>query len=529
MKDGSPQYKDVPLKIVGSNVFGRYKKQSSERTYNMMISDGWLVPFPGFKNILTINSNGQGRGIFASTKQNCWYAVIDNFAYKVLPNFTYQVLGKLKTFSGDVFISENNASEILFSDSQYLYSYKSSDNTFHTSKNTSLGSPGNNEFAIDFTPGYLTFQNTRFITTRHDDSSNNQWELSDSNNGRSWSTSGSTTAPQKIAAIQTKPDKSVGVIRMPGRGNLLLVLGQTVAEPWTDVGAQLFPYQRSQSTNLDYGLINPATLDANEDYAAFIGINEKSGPAIMYTNGGGIQRISTDGIDFELSRLRYPNLCYGYMMRQYGHVLYIATWFKDNISFIYDFNEQKFFSLTDENLFAYPIKKVAYLNGVYLGISSKDGNLYNVSTDYDYYDYGRGQKNIPRVRITNSISMPDQSRFITGYSGFTIQQGQFDYDYRNTLFDLATQDYQSLTTQNDIIIGGGYNYANNVPKITLSLSKDGGVNFGSEFKINMRPRGKRANRLLWWRLGAANDLVHQFKFYGVGSFVANDGITGIRQ
>ena len=162
------------------------------------------------------------------------------------------------------------------------------------------------------------------------------------------------------------------------------------------------------------------------------------------------------------------------------------------------------------------------------------------------YDYGNGAVNeIPRIRITPPIQLPDQSRFVAGYAGFTIEQGQFSYDYRDTRFILGTQANGPITTQGGApalninpppqlygssqYIGGGHNFRVNVPRIDLSISKDGGVNFGSAVSISMRPQGKRQNRLMWWRLGAANDLTVKIFMTGQGRFVARDGIVSIYQ
>ncbi len=517
-KDGSARYTDLPLLISGSTKFGRYDKMSSEETFNMILSDSWLVPFAGYKNVVTINPTGEGRGIYSSSKLKLLFAVIDNAVYKFDNSLTKTAIGNMQTFIGDVFISENNAGQILFSDSARLYIYVSATNTFLTS---------GIDFTLDFVPGYVTFQNGRFISPASNVSDGNfQWRLSAPNVGTSW-----PNDAQHRGSLQTKPDKTVATIRFPGRGNLLLVFGSTVAEQWSDVGAQLFPYQRSQSTNIDYGCINPATIAESENIVCWIAANEKSGPVIMYTNGGEVKHISTDGIDFKLATLTNPTNCYGFMFRQDGHLFYVVTWPTDRLSYAYDFNTSQFFTLCDENMDAFIVKRVAFFNNNYYFVSIKDGNLYELSSQFVDYDYGNDKVfEIPRIRITPSIQLPDQSRFIAGYSGFTIEQGQFDFPDMDTRFQLGTEDSSLISTQDhNLILGGGENRRNNVPRVDMCLSKDGGVNFGSNAGIEMNSLGRRANRLMWWRLGSANDLVHQFRFHGFGRFVANNGITGVHQ
>ncbi len=520
-KDGAKRYQDMPLEIAGSTKFGEYPKIDAEITYNMFLSDAWLVPFSGYKNVVSINATGQGRGIYSSTKQQALFAVIDNNVYKFDNFLTSSVVGNLTTFIGDVFISENNAAQVLFSDSVNLYLYDSKTNAFSTSNVT----PG---FVIDFTPGYVTFQNGRFISPVNllDGSANDMWALSDPNNGISW-----PNDAQHRGALQTKADETVACIRFPGAGNLLLVYGRTVAEQWTDVGAQLFPYQRSQSTNIDYGCINPATIAENENIVCWIAANEQSGPAIMYSDGKDVKRISTDGIDFKLPTLTKPTNCYGFMFRLDGHLFYIVTWPTDNLSLMYDFNTGKFYSLCDENLDFFIVKRIAFFNNSYYFVSIIDGNLYQLGSQFETFDYGNNKEfPIPRIRITPPLRMPDQSRFVIGYSGFTIEQGQFDFNGLDTTFALGTQDQSYISEQNQqLIIGGGQNQANKVPRVDLSISKDGAMTYGNDVSINMRPLAKRTNRLMWWRLGAANDLTHQFRFYGFKRFLASSGICGVYQ
>lgn len=514
-KDSAERYQDIPLKMVGGTHFGRYSKISQEQTYNLIRSDGFMTPFAGYKNRITIDPIGKGRAIFSSTKNKKMFAVINSKVYVITPSLNYfSANGNLATTAGtDCFIEENNNGDVLFSDYEYLYVYSYSTNVL--TQLTSTKSIINN-------PGRITFQNGRFIVP---DVSTNLWYISGVNNTIFQATS------QFQGALQTKPDTCQASIRFPGKGNLILIMGNTVTEQWQDVGAQLFPYQRTQYSNIDYGCVNPASIAENENIVCWVAGNEKSGAFILFTDGGDIKRISNDGIDYKLANLKNPSNVYGYLFRQDGHLIYVATWPDDNISYAYDFNNSEFYTLSSEQMGAYIAKNVCYFNGNYYFISILDGNIYQMSSNFYTYDYGDGKIfEVPRIRIPPTIRMPDQSRFVTGYMGFTIEQGQFDYDYRDTRSILSSEKNNPIVTEgNKKYIGNGYNFRNNVPRVDLSLSKDGGVNFGNVVSLNMRPQGKRKNRLMWWRLGAANDLTAQFRFYGFNRFVLTDGIAGCYQ
>jgi hypothetical protein len=139
---------------------------------------------------------------------------------------------------------------------------------------------------------------------------------------------------------------------------------------------------------------------------------------------------------------------------------------------------------------------VAFFNNQYYFVSINDGNLYELSSEFTDYDYGNDRVfEIPRIRICKNIRLPDQSRFIVGYTGFTVESGV------------------SSTTQ----------------RIDLTVSRDGGVNYGSTFSKTLGTTGKRINKLMWYGLGSANDYVEQYRFYGFKRFIATNGLTGIYQ
>lgn len=486
---GSPKYTDLPLQIAGSTKFGRYPKISIEESFNIIVSDGWIVPFAGFKNVATISAHGIGRGIYSSSKLNKMFAVINDGIYVFDSGLSYQRVFTMPTSVGDVFISENNnvtnGGEVAFSDSHNLYIYKNNTNSVTPLfGGTAMGQLG-------FVPGYLTYQNGRFICP---DLLGNQWRLSDINQSSDYANW--PTDAQHVGAIQTKPDTSVACIRMPGQGNMLLVFGSNVAEKWYDIGAAQFPYQRSQSDNFDYGCLNPATIGESENIVCWLGVNEKSGPTIMMTNGGQVKQISTDGIDFKLSTLTNPANSYGFMFKQDGHLFYVITFIADQLTYAYDFNTEAFYTLTDETLGNFHATRVAFFNDQYYFVSIEDGNLYQLGTQFTNYDYGNGRVfEIPRIRILPQIKQDDQSYFLAGYTGFTIEQG--------------------ITSRTQ--------------RVDLSLSKDGGYSFGSTQSITLNPLGKRQNRLMYWNLGISNTLVQQFRFYGLDRFVATNGITGVFQ
>ncbi len=306
----------IDLEIVGSTKFGRYSKISIEQTFNMIISDGWLVDYAGHQKVGMISSSGRGRGIYSSDRFNHMIAVVDNRVVKVSPNLSIVRIGTLETSNGEVYIDENNANQIAICDQSNIYIYNFVTGAF-------------DKVTTSFIPGYIEFQDGYFIAPA---SGTSQWRLSAPNDGFNWPEGASN-----VGLLQTKPDEVQAVVRFPGKGNLVLVFGRTVTEFWYDTGINLFPYQKNTYNNIDYGCINAATIATSENKVIWVGINEKSGPSVMFTDGNAVKQISDDGINFRLANLDHPEDCFAFCFKQDGHPFYQVTWPRDGLTLLIDF------------------------------------------------------------------------------------------------------------------------------------------------------------------------------------------------
>jgi hypothetical protein len=457
-----------PLGLVGSTVFGRYPKISLEQTMNMIISDGFLVPYAGYEKTSELSDNGEGRGIFTSTITNLLYVVSDNNFYSIDVDNNPTKIGVLDTFTGDVYIDENKGGQIAICDLKNIYIYNYIANTFI-------------KITVDFVPGWIVYHNTYFISV---DLITGTWRLSAQSDGTTW--------PEiSVAPFQLAADNALAVVPLPGKGNFVNVMGNIITASWFNTGAQLFPYQENTYNNIDYGVLSVATLAWNETVAVWLAKNKKTGPVIMMTQGGDPVTLSNDGINFKLAELQFPESSYGFFFKQDGHLLYQITFVKDNFSYVYDFNTQKFFNVSDHNMNFHIAKRVAYFNNNYYFVSFLDGDIYKMSTQITNYDGNP----IPRIRVCRHFRMPDASFFFVNNLNFTLEQGQSSFPQR----------------------------------IDLSVSKDGGFSFGNTVSKNLNALAKGQNRLIFWRQGRANDFIPQFRFWGEGRFVVGDGEISVYQ
>lgn len=641
----------LPVNIVGSSVFGIYDKMDSQKTYNMTISDGWLVPYPAYKigiQSKDFDNASHGRGLYESVKLNRIIEIFNDNVY--LTTLTYDHLGqKVKTFqnskigqlqtnSGVVYISENNKPQILISDGQTLYVYDpslsvgsfpfiiSTNNTLtfnidlsfangepiiitggslpsplvsgttyyviaQDSKNIQLAATQEDAGAgthipftaasqtgsaivesnfinvnLSFTPGYITFHDTYFICaasqdTFYEPAANNTWRLSGQNNGLVWQ-----SIAQTVGLLETKPDNTKAVVRVPSKGNMILVMGETVTEYWFDTGTQLFPYQRTNQGSIDYGCLNPATVASMDEIVIWLARNEKSGPIIMYTTGGELQKVTTDGIDFQFSQLNNPEDAQAFIYRKNGHLFYHINFYTDNISYVVDLTANKIYNACDQNLNYYSMGQVVWFENQYFSITKDNGNLFIFDTVFDTYQTVDAANNIveseiPRIRVCDNFRLPSQDYFIFNDIGFTIETGATDYQFQNRgniyletqdgnllitedtgEIMLVTQDDKYIEFQNGNLMiseqseeGFSYLIAEQddivpiTPRVDMSVSYDGGASFSADYPYVLNPIGKRRNKLQWWQGGLGNDVVVQFKFWGIGRFVAMNGIANIRQ
>jgi hypothetical protein len=468
MMDQGFTAKNYPLTMVTSCKFGRVPKISAEKTFNMFISDGWLVSFAGYKKVADIVDKGEGRGLFASTRANRMFEVSNNEFYDIDESLTVRKRGILETSSGDVTMAENLANEIVICDQKDLYIFNYSTNVFV-------------KVSLDFTPAYVEFQNGYFIAP---DADRAEWRLSALNNGLSW-----PAAAQNVGEFQTKADKVRATIPVPGKSNQLFVMGNIVTESWTDVGFILFPYQKSSAFNIDYGCLNQDTIAKGDNFVIWLGVNEKSGPVILISEGGAAIQISSDGINLEFQQLTKPSDSYGALVKQDGHIFYILTFPTDNKTYVYDITTKQFYFLTDENQDHFIAKKIVFFNEKYYFISFIDGNLYELSSDINTYDGAL----IPRIVVTPTFRLPASESFIADYLSFTMEQGENP----------------------------------DMERIDMSLSKDGGVSFGNIVGIWQMEQGKRANEIKVWEMGYANEITFQFRFWGNGRTILYNGILGV--
>jgi len=539
----TPNSQQAPIQIAGSSTFGRYQKIGSGLTYNMFLSEGWLINFAGYKKFIELNSFVSScRGLFKSVRGNFMLAVAGSLVYRIESSYSVtQLSGSLETSSGEVFMDENLNGQICIVDglNAYIYNY-----TTFSAVTKQTGGP----LGTSLVPNYVSFHNTFFLLGN----------ASSTSNGARWYVykyaTATTITEQTDLALSTKPDSAIAVRRLPGQANNVLVFGKTVCEIWTAVGG-LQNYRRNSSVNIDYGCISVSTISSSDQYTAWLAVNEDNKPAIMVFSGEGIQRISTDGIDYLLSSIQEPEKSTALFFRQDGHLFYQLTFYgtKDEITIVYDFNTQRFFNLSDYNSDYHPARDMVYFNNRLFFASLKNGCIYETSTDITVYNENLISNSnawdsalihvIPRTRICESIRRPDSSRFIANSFVFTMAQGDdpnvtglsLNYSFEDTMITeldvkMITENGQEMITEDSLPNTGTIGNPMNLtyqPRIDMSISKDSGITWSNYVSRGLNPVGQRQNIITYNNLGRSNDLTIKLRFWGLSSFVVTDGIVEV--
>jgi len=528
----TPGASQIPVRIVGSSIFGRHPIISDERTWNMFISDDWLINFAGYEEAVEILGNGiEGRGLFHSSRGNFLLAVLGSNIYRIDANLGFAFLFSIATTTGEVFMDENLSSQIAIVDGSttaYIYNY--------TTETTGVIDFVYTGGGTVFTPNYVTYQNTYFIFGNGDNTtSGSQWFVYRSGFNPTTLANPLQLVWVQTLTLQTKPDFAKACIRIPSHGNNLLVLGSTVAEIWTSV-AGLQIYQRQSSINIDYGVASVSTIAASDDMIAWLGINEKSSPAIMVMKGGKAERLSTDGIDFLLSGVQHPETSTAMFYRQDGHVFYILTFYNqlDNFSIMYDFTTAKFFDITDWDFSYHPARQMAYFNNDIYFASLKQGSLMRISTNLTSISTDiQNNYEIPRIRKCDTYRLPGSDRFIVNQFSFTIENGveqNVDYQFECDGYILGEVSSQIMYSEDDLplLIEGGSCQIYR-PRIDVTFSKNGGETYSNAVPYFMHATGHYKNQPRFNKLGEANQFTIQMRFWGFGSVVVANGMLEVYQ
>jgi len=540
----------VPIQVVGSSTFGRYNKISGRKVYNMFESDGWMVPYCGWKKIVELLSTSgseviQGRGFFRSIRGNIAVAVINSTVWKLDPNAGALFIGNLATSSGPVFMDENLNAQIGIVDQLALYIFNRDTNGLTRQASVTDGGT----VPDDLTPNYIRFHNNYFLIGNNNTTANGaRWyafSYLDANNV--------SVANGGQLALETKADFARAIIPLPGRGNNVLVMGTAVTEVQNNAplvsNDQVLLYQRVSSINIYYGVLSVSTIAWSETFVIWLAVNEKAKPVIMLFDGQGARPISTDGINHQLSALVHPERSIGFIYEEDGHTFYQITFYspEDNLSLFWDFNLEKFYHTSDNELNYHPARQVVYIGNQNYFISLNNGAIYEMSTMLTTYDENivrPGNSNydeslnhvIPRQIVCDNFMLPGGPDIFRAkrlylpmeqgedarFSKLKALQSFFSPIITEEGENIITEQGEQVIAENSNGLNLGYE-----PGIDFSYSRDGAATWTREVRSILNFSAIRQNITRWIIRDRCNSFTAKFKFWTKSRIVVHNAFLMI--
>lgn len=407
-----------------------------------------LYGTPGLTRV-SVPANGEVRGMV--NVSDFAYAVIGSAVYKVdlAGAFTAQT-GNLLTATGKVW-TENNGAQVMITDGTYGYILTGGT----VSRITDADFP---------TPSSLTYQDGYFIVTKKD---SGQFFLSALYDGTSWDA-------LDFATAEADPDNLVSVISCRKE---IWLLGARSYEVWYNSGAT-FPFDRVQGSQNQVGCGAAASAASGFGFLAWMD-NTRS---IRASKGGyEAERISTDQIDYQLSKYNVVSDSIGFFYAQEGHIFYQLTFPSEGKTWVFDFSTG-FWHTRASGLYDGRSRAncCAMVSGVPMVGDYANGRIYR----YDLDKFTDDGETIRAIRRAQAIHKDRKNIF----------HGQLEIEFEAGV-GLAV---------NDADLGTGTD-----PQAMLRWSDDGGHTWSNEHWKKIGKIGEYRNRARWFGLGCAHDRIYE--------------------
>lgn len=444
-----------PVALFGLGNFGKsYNVDSQKRTnlYAEIQKDGekgnlTLYPTPGLTTFVNFGAN-PSRG--AWKKDDVLYIVNRSTLWKVTNDGTTTNIGTLATSAGRVDMTDNGT-QIIMVDGPNGYIYNTSTLAF-----TQITDP-------DFPGGdTVTFLDGYFIVSKPN---TGQFYISALYDGLTW-------AALDFATAESNPDNLIRVIADNGQ---LWLFGSDTSEPWSDSGAQDFPFARVGAAAIEWGLAARWSLCKFMDSIIFLRKNRLGAVQVCTLSGYTAVPVSTPEIDYILAQYSSVSNATGFAYMVSGHPFYQINFPSANESWVYD-------GLTKE------------WHRAESGGGRHRGEIQINFLDRSYVtDYANGKL----YRFQDGVYTDDGQMIAREL--ISRHQSTGEYTFLHKLWIEMEAGVGLLTGQGSD------------PKLMMQYSKDGGHTWSNEIWVGLGRVGQYSYRALFLRLGRGRDWVFKFR------------------
>lgn len=326
------------------------------------------------------------------------------------------------------------------------------------------------------------------------------------------------------------------------------------------------PFSRLPGAVIDYGTMAPWSV-ARGGNSVFFLANQRDGDTGSFAGvamlvGYTPTIISPPSITYRMSLSTDLSQCFGYCYNDEGHVFYVLTNPVDNWTFVYDATTQMWHERSSSDLSNADISRdmgncYVFFSGMHIVGSQFTGNLYEMSSkfytdaglpivaeqttqrlaDEDYLDdifigelkvdveagVGIDGVNSPATAVTTILG--------GAVTACTVTYNGADYTVAPTVILRSTDgvgigataiaEVVSGSVKKITVTNGGSGYQREpevilampevIPSAGLSISKDGGHTWSSEYPKSMGKAGEFRKRLRWSGVGRSKDRVFRLR------------------
>lgn len=505
----------MKIPFIGGSDQGRSLNWNASRTVNFFPeigTDGGKAPValigtPGTKLFTEFSDDSPPR-MLHSVGGRC-FTVIGSSLYEVYRDGTISsLLGEFNSASGAVEAVNNGISSAGVGGDQIFMVTASEGYIFNLTDNTLIQITDPN---FPSYPKQVAYLDGYFIVSADDMTFN----VSELYNGLVW-------PPLAFAAATSTSD----AIKKPiGLNQMLYLIKESATEIWQDVAiptSQGCPFDRVQGLVVDFGTTAPRSVTRCGDMITFLAttrtLHSSSYYGVVAMSGSSVQKVSTQAIDYRISQLTRIDLASAYSYVDEGHLFYVITFPKDDLTLVYDLTTQMWH---ERSTYA-PNKRAEqhrHLSEHYIHFADKhlvshykESKIYEMSSRY-YDDDGlpivsiRTAQPIYSDRELDNMKISKLIIDIEGGVGDGSTPESANIWYAN---GDHFADFTGYAGDNVGIAGTSWAH-NGDPMAWLSWSNDGGHTWSDDYPAAMGKQGDYRRRLIWRRLGAPRNRIFKLK------------------
>lgn len=417
-------------------------------------SIGALVSCPGLTTLATAPLKGI-RGLYRVSSNGQLYAVANQYLYSVGSNWSLIQIGKLKTQSGNVSMSDNGQ-QLVVVDGPFGYILELDNNNF--SEITSTAFYGSN---------VVVFLNGYFVLVKPESGQFYWSSLYD----------GTTYDALDFATAESSPDLAVSLISYK---NQLVVMGATTAQPFYNAGDPLSAFSAVPGSTVEHGCIAPLSLAKSGDLLFWLGLDDYGQGVVWKAAGYQVVKASNFGIELAIQSYGDISDATAFVYQQRGHTFYVLNFTNAGTTWVLDielgvWHERKSIG-ADGKLGRWRANCHTFAYGEHVVGDFEDGRIYKL----DFSNFTDDGKTLLRQRRSPHVSA-NLKRVIHSKAQLDCRVG-------------VGTDGTALGQQ---------------PTAMLRYSDDGGFTWSSEKWAPLGRLGNGLARVIWRRLGYSRNRVYE--------------------